>query len=93
MAKVYESYKETTPKTLNIYCDRELCRDTCRNYQIEFARGLDLENLIFINSIGKQYLCTTKNNENYYIILLDGTIQKKDYTETKKNALKDKGIQ
>lgn len=93
LAKVYDAYKETTPKTLNIYCDRELCSYACRNYQIEVARGLDINNLIFINSNGRQYLYTTKNNETYYRILLDGTIEKINYTQKKKDALKDKGIQ
>lgn len=93
LVKVYDTYKETTPKTLNIYCDRELCPYACRNYQIEIARGLDINNLIFINFNGKQYLYTTENNINYYRILSSGEIQKVDYTDTKKNALKRIGIQ
>lgn len=93
LINVYDTYKENTPKILNIYCDRETCANWCRNYQIEIARGLDLESLIFINSKGVQYLCTTKNNINYYRILSSGEIQQLNYTDTKKNALKGIGIQ
>lgn len=93
LIKVYDTYKENTPKILNIYCDRETCGNWCRNYQVEIARGLDLEGLIFINSNGVQYLCTIKNNNYYYRILSSGKIQRIDYTDTKKNALKRIGIQ
>lgn len=78
------------PKTVTIYCDRETCANWCRNYQI--ARGLNIESLIFVNSNGKQYLCSTKNNMCYYRIWPDGTIEKLNYSAGKINALRQIGI-
>ncbi|MDE7136846.1 MAG: hypothetical protein K2O29_00080 [Ruminococcus sp.] len=47
------------PNTLNIYVDRGTCGN-CKNYQIEIARGLDINNLIFINFNGRQYYVLLK---------------------------------
>lgn len=93
LVKAYDTFKTNSmPKTITIYCDRETCANWCRNYQIEIARGLDIESLIFVNSNGKQYLCSTKNNMCYYRIWPDGTIEKLNYSAGKINALRQIGI-
>ena len=77
------------PNTLNIYVDRGTCGN-CKNYQIELAKALGINNLIMINSNGNQLLYYGNDSySHYFIIESNGKIKKCTFSTGKQGFIKE----